>query len=196
MIKYRYEYKFIKYRRNPQVSPKAFNSFIQWVATAQQLDLKWSINIIDSEPGITQSRNQLINIFLENPIATHLMFIAPNIAWEPHHVLQLLSSEKHIVGGCIDGKNYHASNQIVEDEIEEVTHIDPSFMMISKEAFIYLNNHKDNVQYTPELPHLKTYFDTSIIDGKFFNEDDLFMKKWKDMGGKLWSRSDIQITDK
>jgi len=176
-----------------QISVPFFQSFIEWVKTADQLQIKWKI---DTETDTDQTNNILIEKFLTNLESTHLMFINPNLAWEPHHILQLLSSEKHIIGGIINNTVDRSPDMRKENEILEVSTVNSKFLMISKEAIGHLSNHHNVNPLDNARPYFKTFFDNAEIDGVFYNEEQLLCKYWKDMGGKAWIHSDVKIMDK
>jgi len=48
---------------------------------------------------ITRSRNALVKTFLDNPTATHLMFIDADIGFEPEAVHRLLAFDEDVVAG-------------------------------------------------------------------------------------------------
>jgi len=35
-------------------------------------------------------------------------------------------------------------------------------------------------------PHMKTYFDTAVREGRYYSEDWTFCENWRDLGGKVW----------
>lgn len=65
---------------------------------------------IQGESLITRGRNNIVAKFLNDPLATHLIFIDADIAWNPIDVLKLLQHNKDIVGGIYPMKTYKFEN--------------------------------------------------------------------------------------
>ncbi len=61
----------------------------------------FSIGLLTSahDSLITRSRNALVKSFLDNPTATHLMFIDADIGFEPEAVARLLAFDQDVVAG-------------------------------------------------------------------------------------------------
>jgi hypothetical protein len=70
---------------------------------------------------ITRSRNALIKNFLDNPTATHLMFIDADIAFEPEAVHRLLAFDEDVVAGMYPVKvvDWGRMRAAVRPEISE-----------------------------------------------------------------------------
>ena len=41
--------------------------------------------------------------------------------------------------------------------------------------------------------YLRTYFDTSIREGRYMSEDWNFCENWRDLGGKVWLDTKVQL---
>ena len=69
-------------------------------------------------------------------------------------------------------------------------------LMISKEAIGHLSNHHNVNPLDKKRPYFKTFFNDIEIDGVYYNEEQLFCKHWKDIGGHSWIHTEVKITDK
>lgn len=65
---------------------------------------------IQGESLITRGRNNIVAKFLNDPLATHLIFIDADIAWNPIDVVKLVQHDKDIVGGIYPMKTYKFDN--------------------------------------------------------------------------------------
>jgi hypothetical protein len=68
------------------------------LATASEFDL--DVVLLGGDSLITRSRSVLVSRFLDNPLATHLMFVDADIAFEPDQFLRLLRLGKDFAAGA------------------------------------------------------------------------------------------------
>ncbi len=65
----------------------------------QGLGFEVSLELLGYDSLIPRARNTLVATFLDNPTATHLMFIDADIGFETAHVARLLAFDKPVVAG-------------------------------------------------------------------------------------------------
>jgi hypothetical protein len=63
------------------------------------LGLKVQVELLGRESLITRGRNALVAKFLDDPEATHLMFIDADIGFEPQQILRMLAFDQDVVAG-------------------------------------------------------------------------------------------------
>jgi hypothetical protein len=68
------------------------------LAIASEFDL--DVVLLGGDSLITRSRSVLVSRFLDNPLATHLMFVDADIAFEPDQFLRLLWLGKDFAAGA------------------------------------------------------------------------------------------------
>lgn len=68
------------------------------LATAAE-GIRVQLELLGRESLITRARNALVAKFLDDPDATHLMFIDADIGFEPQQVLRMLAFGKEVVAG-------------------------------------------------------------------------------------------------
>lgn len=75
----------------------------------------------------------------------------------------------------------------------EILNAGTGFMLIKREVFEKLNQHpavkpfSNDIGLPKELdPHMKTYFDTAVREGRYYSEDWTFCENWRDLGGQIW----------
>jgi hypothetical protein len=68
------------------------------LATGSEFEL--DVVLLGGDSLITRSRSVLVSRFLDNPRATHLMFIDADIAFEPDQFLRLLRLDKDFAAGA------------------------------------------------------------------------------------------------
>jgi hypothetical protein len=183
------------------LTESTFTSFIKWASTAKQLGINWTVETLSNESLISRGRNTLTARFLHNQESTHLMFIDSDIGWEPWHLLVLLNRDVDVIGGlypmksmpvkwCVNG---FEGAETGPDHLQEVTKTGTGFLLIKREVFEKLNAHPavkpfvNDIGLPAELnPHMKTYFDTAVREGRYYSEDWTFCENWRDLGGKVW----------
>src|ERR1700727_3362845 len=69
-------------------------SVLKLIQLAAGGEFELDVVLMGGDSLITRSRSVLVSRFLDNPRATHLMFIDADIAFEPEHFLRLLRLHK------------------------------------------------------------------------------------------------------
>lgn len=191
-----------------QLTEQTFTSFIKWTNTARQLGLDWSIETMVNESLISRARNTLTAKFLASD-STHLFFVDADIGFEPWHVLVLINHDVDLIGGLYPMKtmpikwvvNGLENAQVSETGLLEVTKTGTGFMLIKREVFEKCNNHPSVVSYKNDTgldPHydqfLKTYFDCSVRENRYYSEDWQFCENYRDLGGKVFVDTRVLLT--
>jgi len=155
---------------------------------------------------IAQGRNHLTNIFLKNS-CSHMMFIDPDIKWNPKDIIVLLNNKKKLsVGLCpiseynniktsIDFKKIVYDAQFLETnigenvELLEIKHSHCNFALIDKSVFTSLRGFAS--EYNDCNIIMNDYFSCKTINGVYFPEDGAFCELWRSVGGECWT--DLRI---
>jgi hypothetical protein len=158
---------------NPPVQQQPINLIIG-IPTGHSHDVEWSSNfalnfiprqcppnsgvIFENRYGIAQSREAIVNTFLRNPMATHLLFYDTDILPIDSHAITTLINDtlqdqkKYIVSGCYYNSlytglaawqsdvplNFKDPNNIVntsKDPLIEVDKVGMGLCMIRKDLF-------------------------------------------------------------
>ena len=129
------------------------------------------------------------------------MFVDADIGWEPWHLLVLLNRDVDVIGGLYPMKtmpvkwvvNGFEGAEEGPDGLQEVSKTGTGFMLIKRHVFEKLARHpsvkefKNDIGLPKELdPHMKTYFDTAVREGRYYSEDWTFCENWRDFGGKVY----------
>ena len=90
----------------------------------------------------------------------------------------------------------------VKKNICESDYIATGFMMIKREVFLKLIKQKPEIKYKNDIPaytnytyndYMYDFFQTKIINEKYVSEDYGFCYLWKEIGGKIYSKIDINL---
>jgi hypothetical protein len=185
-----------------QLTEQTFMSFIKWANTARQLGIEWTVETMTNESLISRARNTLVAKFLASPQSTHLMFIDADIGWEPWHLLALINHDVDVVGGlypmktmpvkwCVNG--IPGAREDDPSGMIEVTKTGTGFMLIKREVFEKSNQHPAVKSFANDIglpvelnQHMKTYFDTTVRENRYYSEDWTFCENWRDLGGRVF----------
>ena len=74
------------------------SSLLKLVQLFTQKGILFKIRMLPSESLITRGRNKLCHMCLEDPDATHLLFIDADIAFNPEDILHILNLDKDVIG--------------------------------------------------------------------------------------------------
>ena len=185
-----------------QLTESTFMSYIKWGNTCRQLGIDWTIETMTNESLISRARNTLVAKFLNTENSTHLVFIDADIGWEPWHLLLLINHDVDVIGGLYPMKSLPVrwvvngvENGAVSDDgnVIEVSKTGTGFMVVKRHVFDKLQQHpavvpfKNDIGLPQELdPHMRTYYDTDVREGRYYSEDWTFCENWRDLGGKVW----------
>lgn len=186
------------------LTEQTFMSFVKWGNTARQLGIDWTVETMTNESLISRARNTLTAKFLNTEGSTHLMFIDADIGWEPWHLLLLLDRQKDVIGGlypmksmpikwCVNGIPGQENGPADDPNLVEVSKTGTGFLLIKREVFEKLNSHPATKPFANDIglpvdlnPHMKTYFDTAVREGRYYSEDWTFCENWRDLGGQVF----------
>jgi len=73
----------------------------------QHFGIDLTIEFCKGDSLISRARNNLIAKAMNNPNITHIMFIDNDITWNPFDIINLLLSQKEVIGGIYPLKNYN-----------------------------------------------------------------------------------------
>src|SRR6201988_2031258 len=77
-----------------------------------------TVHMRDGDALITRARANLVTLFLDNPAATHLLFVDADIGFEPKQVFRLIESGADVVAGVYPIKriNWEKAGRALESK--------------------------------------------------------------------------------
>lgn len=191
-------------------------SLIKFFMYAQKIGLPLSLDTMVNESLISRARCHLSAKFLENSVATHLLFIDSDIGFEPEYIFKLLLHDKDIVGGLYSKKNLptdfvvNVSPEHVDAEgklqaingLIPVSRLGTGFMLIKREVFNKMmvaypqTKFTNNIGLDPKFnPFCFALFDCAISPDthEYLSEDWLFCARFRAIGGEIYADPSIRL---
>ena len=81
-----------------------FRSMMRLCILFNKYEIPYTVSTLANESLVTRGRNTLVSFFMENPKATHLMFIDADIEFNPEDILRMVAYNKPIVCGAYPKK--------------------------------------------------------------------------------------------
>ena len=141
---------------------------------------------------VQRARNDLVKLAIEEDF-DDLIFIDADQEWDPAWVFKLLDSDKDVVAGTVVKKSDEVSFNVKalkdgmkteEDGLIEVDCVGTGFMRISKSALKQVWD--VSTEYKNEGKTCRMVFDIKIENGDLVSEDNVFCRKWHNLGGKVY----------
>lgn len=191
------------------VSESSFLSFIKFSNAARQFGIEWSIETSTNDSWMARSRNTLAAKFLAQQDKTHLMFVDSDIGWEPWHLLVMLNRQVDVISGLYSTKtipirwvvNTLENAEEGPDGLHEVGRVGSGFLLVKRDVFSKLDQHPSVVPYKNDSgmsndhdQYLRTYFNSSTVDGMFNNDEWTFCDNWRAVGGKVYVDKRVMLS--
>ena len=140
---------------------------------------------------VQRARNDLVKLAIEEGF-DDLIFIDSDQEWDPEWVFKLLDYDKDVVAGTVVKKSDQPAFNVkalegkmeVKDGLIEVDCVGTGFMRISKKALKQVWDVSE--EYQNEGKTCRMVFDIKVMDGQLVSEDNVFCRKWHDLGGKVY----------
>lgn len=193
------------------ISENTFISFVKFGNVARQLGIEWSVETTVNETIPARAKNMLAAKFMTLPEKTHMLFIDPEISFEPWHVLVMLDRKVEVISGLyplrtlpirwsvstFDGAEEGA------DGLHEVDRVGSGFLLVQRQVFEKIRVSKEVKQFKNDIglgeefdKELYTYFSTQMVDDRFFSEDATFCALWRALGNKIWVDKRVSLAHK
>lgn len=143
---------------------------------------------------IQRSRNDLVALAVEQDF-DGLLWIDADIEWAPQWALDVVKSDKDVMGiPCVkkslfeEAYNVKAKPEQLGEGILSVESVGTGFLYLSKKAFTHLWD--SSKPYTHNGQKRKWIFEVKIEDGDIISEDVLMCKKLRKGGFEIFIDSD------
>ncbi len=191
-----------------QITEPCFTSFLRFILLANKMGLQWSLDTMVNESLVTRARNNLMAKMMTNEKATHFMFIDADIRFQAESILQMIATEKDVIGGLYPKKalpisyviNVKPNTQIIND-LFPVDTMGTGFMMFKRQVYEKLIAAHPETKYVDDVglgkqyePHMYSIFDTIIDEkGHYLSEDWTFCRRWAALGGEIYAHSKVLL---
>lgn len=168
------------------------NSLVNTVKLSGKYDTEIHPVYMSYDSLIQRARNDLVRLALEEGF-DYLVFMDSDQEWDPEWIFKLLDYEEDVVGGTVVKKsdqvlfNVKALKTGLKREangLMEVEAIGTGFLKLSRKA---LQEVWDiSPEYMNEGKKCRMVFDVQLVDGELVSEDNVFCRKWRNLGYKVW----------
>lgn len=168
------------------------NSLINTVKMAPHFDTLIQPVYMSYDSLVQRARNDLVRLALEEKF-DDLIFIDSDQEWNPEWVFKLLEYKEDVIGATVVKKsdqimfNVKALKSGLKQEkngLMEVESIGTGFLKISKSALEAVWD--VSPEYINEGKKCRMVFDVQLVDGELVSEDNVFCRKWRSMGNKVY----------
>ena len=140
---------------------------------------------------VQRARNDIVKLAIEEDF-DDLIFIDADQEWDPSWVFKLLDYSADVVAGTVVKKSDAPAFNIkalpegmqLNNGLIEVECVGTGFMRISKNALKQVWDASE--EYQNEGKTCRMVFDIKVMDGQLVSEDNVFCRKWHDLGGKIF----------
>lgn len=196
-------------------------SVIRLMSYAKAAGFDVSLSLLGYDALISRARSTLVATFLDNPSASHLLFVDGDISFEPQQVERLFRLQKDFTGAlyplksidwdfipqrCVErGESVQQAGDFVT-----ATYVGGGFQMIRRGAIekmkgAYPETHFRRTQSMPmtgvrrevgQSANLFALFDCIIEPetGAYLSEDYSFCLRWRRIGGDIWIDTASKLT--
>ncbi len=164
----------------------------------------------DIESGgsiITKVRNRIARRFLESG-NDYLVFIDSDMVFDAKDVLKLVESDADVC--CLNylfkRPNTKWTSRPELDKEGQVQAIrekgsvwvkseacGTGLTAIHRRAMVKMADNYNKLEYDDDGEQTLALFDFAVINGHYYGEDYLFCKRWKDIGGDIWTLTDATV---
>lgn len=139
---------------------------------------------------VQRARNDLFRLAIEGEY-DDIIWIDADLEWHPLWIMELLNSDKDVIGGTYrkktdDAELYTVKTQTLDatDNLIQVESLGLGFVKMSKKAFTALWEASES--YQNEGRECRMVCDIQIVDGQLLSEDVVVFKKLREAGFDVW----------
>jgi len=167
--------------------------------------------VFKADSLINRARNRLVAEFLASECSHLIMWDTDNFPTRPGAVKAMLETGHDVVGGAIvlkDGENDKFAMQWIRGGVQkleavngciEVAALGTAFFMVSRRAILKMIQSRPQDLYfagkwmeAPGRPEWHLFAD-AVRDRHHLSEDYEFCARWRDIGGKVYLRYDLDF---
>ena len=166
-------------------------SFFQTMELCVLNNIQLTLKTVVGCSLIQKARDELFRLAREADV-DDLIFIDSDQAWTQKDFGNLISPTVDVIGGAVVSKNdlVHYNVKTFDPHFEmyygliDARGVGTGFMRISKNALKQVWDASE--EYQNEGKTCRMVFDIKVMDGQLVSEDNVFCRKWHDLGGKIF----------
>lgn len=168
------------------------NSLVNTIKLAPHFDTVINPVYMSYDSLVQRARNDLVRLALDEGY-DDLIFIDSDQEWEPQWVFKLLAYDANVVGATVVKKSDQIAFNVKalksglkqeENGLIEVESVGTGMLRLSRKAMQKVWD--ISPKYKNEGRDCRMVFDVQLIDGELVSEDNVFCRKWRKLGGKVF----------
>lgn len=193
--------------RDPLVKVNTMASVVDAVYDLGSAGMAMTLFNWSGDPLISHARNVVLATFLLKTDCSDLLFVDDDVSWERGAVTRLMGHPVDVVAGVYRHKrdpesypvNWFDEGKIMVDNatgLLDARDVPFGFTRVTRKAAEQMwEAAKDKPFQHSSAPDLecRLVFDMMYEDGKYFGEDYVFCRKWRDLGGKVWIDPELNL---
>jgi hypothetical protein len=172
--------------------------------------IRGDLRVAPHDVYIEQARSALASLFVASE-SSHMLCIDDDLEWEPEDVLRLIAADKDFV--CAAYRKKLDTEIYTVTPFREAAPVCPhcgcielkrgnvGFALIHRSVFEKLFAAHPELKcdnpptYAREIKeNYYAIFHSAVEEGKLWEEDDMFCRRWARIGGKMWLEPAINLT--
>lgn len=168
------------------------NSLVNSIRVAQENGIFLHPVFMSYDALIQRARNDLLRLGIEGDYDS-MIWIDSDMEFNPMWVMEMITSDKDVLGGCCrkktdDAELYNVKTQNLERNEQtgfiKVESIGTGFIKLSRKAMEAL--WKTGEVYSNENREGRLVFEVKVIDGELVSEDNVMCRKLTELGFDIW----------
>lgn len=185
-------------------------SLIQSLYLLDHSGIKTIVLLPQTGSILAKERNQIISTFMKSD-CTHLLMVDNDLGWDAQAPLNFLNTNKDFIAGVYPARSNRTDVKYIfipdtnentsiknEGHLIKMLGVSAGFVMVTRKCIEIMQKALPGLYYTGvDIDGIEedgyVFFNTELIDGKFWGEDYVFCRNATKAGIDIWCDPSIQF---